>query len=79
MVEIRALFSKHPASTGYYLYFDYLWPLEPQDPPDPPDPPQIYPDVSLAIDFDTGHGYKKPPAWHVWQLKQLGFLGHAYV
>jgi hypothetical protein len=75
-VEIRALFSKHPASNGYYFYLDYLWPLEPQD---PPDPPQIYPDVSLAIDFDTDHGYKKPPAWHVWHLKQLGFLGHADV
>jgi hypothetical protein len=75
-VEIRALFDKHPASNGYYFYFDYLWPLEPQD---PPDPPKVYPDVSLAIDFDTDHGYKKPPAWHVWHLKQLGFLGHADV
>jgi hypothetical protein len=75
-VEIRALFSKHPASNGYYFYFDYLWPLEPQD---PPDPPKVYSDVSLAIDFDTDHGYKKPPAWHVWHLKQLGFMGHADV
>ncbi len=70
-VEIRALFDKHPSSTGYYFYFDYLWPLEPQD---PPDPPKVYPDVSAAIDFDTDHGYKKPPAWHVWHLKKLGFL-----
>ncbi|GIU75822.1 MAG: hypothetical protein KatS3mg004_2909 [Bryobacteraceae bacterium] len=75
-VDIRALFSKHPASNGYYFYFDYLWPLEPQD---PPDPPKVYPDVSAAIDFDTDHGYKKPPAWHVWHLRQLGFLGHADV
>jgi hypothetical protein len=75
-VEIRALFSKHPSSTGYHFYFDYLWPLEPQD---PPDPPKVYPDVSAAIDFDTDHGYKKPPAWHVWHLKQLGFMGHADV
>ena len=75
-VEIRALFDKHPASTGYYFYFDYLWPLQPQD---PPDPPKVYPDVSAAIDFDTDHGYEKPPAWHVWHLKQLGFLGHADV
>jgi hypothetical protein len=75
-VEIRAVFSKHPASTGYYFYFDYLWPIEPQD---PPDPPKVYSDVSLAIDFDTDHGYKKPPAWHVWHLKKLGFLGHADV
>jgi len=75
-VEVRALFDKHPASTGYYFYFDYLWPLEPQD---PPDPPKVYPDVSAAIDFDTDHGYKKPPAWHVWHLKQLGFMGHADV
>ena len=75
-VEIRALFDKHPSSNGYYFYFDYLWPLEPTD---PPDPPKVYPDVSLAIDFDTDHGYKKPPAGHVWHLKQLGFLGHADV
>ena len=75
-VEIRALFDKHSASSGYYFYFDYLWPLEPQD---PPDPPKIYPDVSAAIDFDTDHGYKKPPAWHVWHLQKLGFRGHADV
>jgi hypothetical protein len=75
-VEIRALFDKHPSSNGYYFYFDYLWPLEPQE---PPDPPKVYPDVSLAIDFDTDHGYKKPPAWHVWHLKKLGFMGHADV
>ena len=75
-IEIRALFDKHPASTGYYFYFDYLWPVEPQD---PPDPPKTYPDVSLAIDFDTDHGYKKPPAWHVWHLERLGFRGHADV
>jgi hypothetical protein len=75
-VEIRALFDKHPLSTGYYFYFDYLWPLEPQD---PPDPPKVYPDVSLAIDFDTDHGYKKPPAWHLWHLQKLGFMGHADV
>jgi len=35
--------------------------------------------VSLAIDFDTDHGYKKPPAWHLWQLQKLGFNGHADV
>jgi hypothetical protein len=75
-IEIRALFEKHPASNGYFFYFDYLWPLEPQD---PPDPPKVYHDVSAAIDFDTDHGYKKPPAWHVWHLKQLGFMGHADV
>ncbi len=63
-------------ASGGYLYFDYLWPLEPQD---VPDPPQEYSDVSLAIDFDTDHGYKKPPAWHLWQLQKLGFKGHADV
>jgi hypothetical protein len=61
-VEITALFSKNAASSGYYFYFDHLWPLEPQD---VPGAPQIYTDVSLAIDFDTDHGYKKPPAWHL--------------
>ncbi len=75
-VEIRALFDKHPSSNGYYFYFDYLWPLEPQD---PPAPPRVYPDVSLAMDFGTDHGYKKPPAWHVWHLEKLGFRGHADV
>ncbi|MBI4905710.1 MAG: hypothetical protein HY820_18905 [Acidobacteria bacterium] len=75
-VEITALFEKHASSTGYYFYFDYLWPLVPQD---VPDAPQEYTDVSLAIDFDTDHGYKKPPAWHLWQLQKLGFKGHADV
>jgi hypothetical protein len=75
-VEITATFTKNAASTGYYFYFDYLWPLEAQD---VPDAPQIYTDVSLAMDFDTDHGYKKPPAWHLWQLQKLGFRGHADV
>jgi hypothetical protein len=73
-VVITALFQKNARSSGYYFYFDYLWPLVPQD---VPDAPQEYSDVSLAIDFDTDHGYRKPPAWHVWQLQKLGFKGHA--
>jgi hypothetical protein len=75
-VEITATFTRNAASSGYYFYFDYLWPLEAQD---VPDAPQIYTDVSLAMDFDTDHGYKKPPAWHLWQLQKLGFKGHADV
>jgi len=75
-VEITATFTKNAASSGYYFYFDYLWPLEAQD---VPDAPQTYTDVSLAMDFDTDHGYKKPPAWHLWQLQKLGFKGHADV
>ena len=63
-------------ASGGYFYFDYLWPLVP---PDAPDPPQVYDNVSLAIDFDTDHGYRKPPAWHLWQLERLGFRGHADV
>src|SRR5579871_5670074 len=59
-----------------FFYFDYLWPLEPQD---VPDAPQVYGDVSLAIDFDTVYGNKKPPAWLLWQLQKLGFQGHADV
>jgi len=73
-VTITALF--RTSNGGYYFYFDYLWPLVPQD---VPDPPQEYANVSLAIDFDTDHGYKKPPAWHLWQLQELGFEGHADV
>ena len=75
-VEVTALFDRNAASTGYYFYFDYLWPLVPQD---VPDAPEEYQDVSLAIDFDTDHGYKKPPAWHLWHLQKLGFKGHADV
>ena len=75
-VEITALYDKNAASSGYYFYFDHLWPLVPQD---APDAPREYTDVSLAIDFDTDHGYKKPPAWHLWQLQRLGFNGHADV
>lgn len=75
-INITALFEKNAASLGYYFYFDYLWPLVPQD---VPDPQKTYQDVSLAIDFDTDHGYKKPPAWHLWHLQRLGFKGHADV
>lgn len=75
-VVITALYDKNAASSGYYFYFDYLWPLVPQD---VPDASKTYTDVSLAIDFDTDHGYKKPPAWHLWQLQKLGFKGHADV
>ena len=75
-VVITALFDRNAASSGYYFYFDYLWPLIPQD---VPDAPQEYSNVSLAIDFDTDHGYKKPPDWHLWQLQKLGFKGHADV
>ena len=75
-VQIAALFDKNPSSSGYYFYYDYLWPLIPQD---VPEAPQTYENVSLAIDFDTDHGYKKPPAWHVWHLDKLGFRGHADV
>jgi hypothetical protein len=74
IVQITALFEKDPASTGYFFYYDYLWPLIPQD---VPDPPAVYENISLAVDFDTDHGYKKPPAWHVWHLEKLGFRGHA--
>ena len=35
-VEITASFDKNAASSGYYFYFDYLWPLVPQDVPDAP-------------------------------------------
>jgi hypothetical protein len=75
-VEIAAMFDKNAASTGYYFYFDYLWPMVPQD---VPDAPEVLSDVSLAIDFDTDHGYKKPPAWHLWHLQKLGLQGHADV
>ena len=75
-VVITALFAKNAASSGYYFYFDYLWPLVAQD---VPDPLKECLDVSLAIDFDTDHGYKKPPAWHIWHLQKLGFKGHADV
>jgi hypothetical protein len=34
-VVITALFDRNVASSGYYFYFDYLWPLVPQDVPDP--------------------------------------------
>ncbi len=58
-VQITALFDKNPSSSGYYFYYDFLWPLTPQD---VPDGPQTYENISLAVDFDTDHGYKKPPA-----------------
>ena len=75
-VVLTPLFDRNADSTGYYFYFDYLWPLVPQD---VPDPQRQYSDVSLAIDFDTDHGYKKPPAWHLWHLRKLGFNDQADV
>jgi hypothetical protein len=47
-------------------------------PQDVPDPQKEYQDTSLAIDFDTDHGYKKPPAWHLWHLQKCGFKGRVF-
>ena len=52
-VELTALFDRNPASAGYYLYFDYLWPFEPQDVPD------ALRNIRMCrwpVDFDTDHG-----------------------
>jgi hypothetical protein len=76
VVTLKALFAKNSASSGYYFYYDYLWPLVQQD---IPDAPWTLFNVGLALDFDTDHGIKKPPFWVAWVLQKLGFLGRADV
>jgi hypothetical protein len=44
-LEITALYDKNAASTGYYFYFDYLWPMVPQD---VPDAPEVYRNVDAG-------------------------------
>ena len=57
---------------GQFIDFNYLHAVLPSDVPDPL-PARC--NLSAALDFDTDHTYKLPPARVLWILKQLGFAG----
>lgn len=58
--------------SGPYVDFNFLEAALPSDVPSPPAP---RPRLSAALDFDTDHTYKLPPARVLWTLDQLGFAG----
>lgn len=60
-------------TTDGWFYFDFLEAVVPSNAV--PDPPEIYEDVTAAIDYDTDHTYKLPPARLVWNLERLGLRG----
>ena len=55
---------------GQYIDFNFLEAAAPSDIPAPLAP---RPNLSPALDFDTDHTYKLPPARILWMLDQLGF------
>ncbi|HXE62784.1 MAG TPA: hypothetical protein VN519_04555 [Bryobacteraceae bacterium] len=60
-----------PATAGY-LYFNFLEAVVASDVPAAL-PPR--PGISPALDFDTDHSYKLPPARVMWIMDQLGYAG----
>jgi hypothetical protein len=58
--------------TAGALYFDYLEAAVPSDIPAPLEPRNW---ISPALDFDTDHTYKVPPARLLWSFDQLGYAG----
>jgi hypothetical protein len=58
------------ASSGSYCYFDFV---EAAVASDVPAALPARPEVSPAVDYDTDHGYKVPPARLMWWMDQLGF------
>jgi hypothetical protein len=57
---------------GEYIDFNFLEAAFPSDVP-PPLAPR--PNLSPALDFDTDHTYKNPPARILWMFDQMGFTG----
>ncbi len=60
------------AASAGYLYFNFLEAVVATDLPDAL-PPR--PGISPALDFDTDHSYKLPPARLMWIMDQLGYAG----
>jgi hypothetical protein len=60
------------AATTGYLYFNFLEAVIAANVPDAL-PPRTR--VSPALDFDTDHSYKLPPARLMWIMDQLGYAG----
>jgi len=72
--EHRVVFTvraKNAASSGNFVYFDFLEAVVAGDVPD------ALParNVSPAMDYGTDHAYKPPPARLMWWMDQLGFAG----
>jgi hypothetical protein len=57
---------------GQYIDFNYL---EAAAPSDIPAPIPARSNISPALDYDTDHTYKLPPARILWNFDQLGFTG----
>jgi hypothetical protein len=64
--------AKNSASSGNAVYFDFL---EAAVLADVPDPIGSYTNRSPAVDYDTDHGYRLPPARLLWMFDQLGYAG----
>jgi hypothetical protein len=60
------------ASSGNLCVFDFLEAAVLSDVPDAPGP---WTNRMPAVDYDTDHGYRLPPARVMWMLTQLGFQG----
>ncbi|WP_321471164.1 hypothetical protein [uncultured Paludibaculum sp.] len=71
-VVIRNSGAKNAASGGWNFVFDYL---EAAVLSDVPDPAEVLTTVSPALDWDTDHTYKLPPARLIWNLDRLGLHG----
>ncbi|HEU5022441.1 MAG TPA: hypothetical protein VFT60_11130, partial [Bryobacteraceae bacterium] len=59
-------------ATGGYLYFNFLEAVVASD---VPDALPARTGVSPALDFDTDHSYKLPPARVMWIMDRLGYAG----
>src|SRR5581483_4875925 len=57
---------------GHFIDFNYLQAVIPSD---VPAPLPARSNISAALDFDTDHTYKNPPARVLWMLNELGFGG----
>ena len=57
---------------GQFIDFNYLQAVIASD---VPAPLPARSNISAALDFDTDHTYKLPPARVLWMLNQLGFAG----
>jgi hypothetical protein len=71
-LTLLALAGTNPPIPAGPFYFDFL---EAVVPGDVPDPSITYPGVTAAIDYDTDHTYKLPPARLAWNLDRLGLHG----
>ena len=69
---LRLTATPNANATGNYWYFDFLEAVVASD---VPDAASSFPASAPAIDYDTDHGYKLPPARLMWMFDKLGFTG----